>query len=170
MNYLHQSKIRRQPLHTIKLIFREPPCFLSFQQDQISFYDLAPEAVHRQVKLGIIIFYRVDKLAHFYFCIEFFLNLSYQGLLRSFTGFDFSAGEFPLTFKFAKGIVIFLYPADHAVDKLDMFFHFHFFQVIDRLFAAKCKERNIAEAFIIFKLAVFLYCGVVLFYAQIFFI
>ncbi len=39
----------------------------------------------------------------------------------------------------AKGIVIFSYPADHAVDKLDMFFHFHFFQVIDRLFAAKCK-------------------------------
>ena len=65
---------------------------------------------------------------------------------------------------------VFSYPADHVADKLDMFFHFHFFQIIDRLFAAQCKERNIAEAFIISKLAAFLYCGIVLLDTQIFFI
>lgn len=101
INPLHQPQIRRQPLHTVKLIFGKPPCLLSFKQNQITTDHLTPEAAHGQVKVGIIIFYRVDKLAHFYFSCKFLTNFSHKRLLRSFTGFDLSAGKFPHTFEFS---------------------------------------------------------------------
>ncbi len=60
---LHQPQIRRQPLHTVKLISGEPSSFLSLQQNKVTADHLTPEAVHGKMKLGIIIFYCVDKLA-----------------------------------------------------------------------------------------------------------
>lgn len=52
---LHQPKIRRQPLNAVKLILSKPPCLLSLQQNKVTADDFTPKAVHRQVKVGIIV-------------------------------------------------------------------------------------------------------------------
>ena len=59
----HQPIIRRQPLHTVKLIFREPACLLRLQQNQLPLYDFTPEALHRQMKVSIIILDCFDQSA-----------------------------------------------------------------------------------------------------------
>ena len=99
INPLHQPQIRRQPFHAVKLILSEPSCFLSLQWQQIAAGHLAPEAVHRQVEVGVIVLDSVNKLAHFYFSCKLLTDFSHKRLLRSFTGFDFTAGKFPQSFE-----------------------------------------------------------------------
>jgi hypothetical protein len=52
-------------------------------------------AVHRQVKSRIIVFYRTDALFSANFCRKLLPDFAHDALFRRFVRFDFSAGKLP---------------------------------------------------------------------------
>ena len=53
------------------------------------------------MKSWIIIFYCINQVTDFNICIQFFFDFSMKCPKRCFSGFYFSAGKFPLSFKIA---------------------------------------------------------------------
>ena len=61
----------------------------------------AKVAVHGQVKSGVVVFYRANKVAYAYVDGKFFFKFAGECLLRGFARLHFAAREFPAVFLFA---------------------------------------------------------------------
>lgn len=52
--FFNYNSVSRQPIHTVELISAEPTCSLMLLQSQTATLDRTKEAMHRQMKFGII--------------------------------------------------------------------------------------------------------------------
>ena len=66
-----------------------------FQQFQLAGDDRTKVAVHGEVKGGVVVFYCIDVVAHFYFCSQFFFDLPFKGFLWAFSWLYLAPGIFP---------------------------------------------------------------------------
>ena len=106
----------------------QPPGGLGLVQDDLPLGHDTPEAVHVQVKGGVVILDRVEPFSHLRGDGKLLLDLPNQGLLRGLSGLDFSAGKLLLALvvpvpsgrgKDLGGVVQIV--ADHSGDNVDGF-------------------------------------------------
>ena len=92
--------ICRQPAQRVELIVCKPLGIFVLEQVDSARHDARQVAVHRQVKLGIVIFHGRHEYVRCNFYRKFFLNFTHDGLLGGFAGLDLAAGKFPTVFEF----------------------------------------------------------------------
>ena len=87
--------IRRQPFHTPQRLLCQPLRCLVLLQHQISRLHCTNEAIHRQMKLRIIILHGVQKFFHLDLRIQFFPDLSLDCFSGCFPFFNLTSRKFP---------------------------------------------------------------------------
>ena len=90
-----QGQVGREPIDLGQGVPVQPPGGLGLVQDDLSLGHDTPEAVHVQVKGGVVILDRVEPFSHLRGDGKLLLDLPNQGLLRGLSGLDFSAGKLP---------------------------------------------------------------------------
>ena len=95
---LYDFLIGGEPIDGIELVFAEPTgCFMFFQREQATL-DVAPEAMHFEVKLGIIPLYCLDEVLDNNSGFELFPNLALEGFFGGFAWLHLAAWKLPAVF------------------------------------------------------------------------
>lgn len=87
--------ICRKPRNAIQGRRVQPAGFRMLAQLQLATRDAADEALHAQMKRGVIPFYGVQQLAHLHLHAQLLTNLPRHGIPRSFTRFNLAPGKLP---------------------------------------------------------------------------
>jgi len=84
-----------QPLHAVELVGAEPAGGLVFEEGERAALHGAEEAVHGEMKLGVVPLDGVQQFPDGDAGVQFLPDFAAEGLLGGLAGFDLAAGELP---------------------------------------------------------------------------
>ena len=98
---LHEVAVGREPADAVELVGREPACGLVLFEAEVVALQVAAEAVHGEVEVGIVPFDGLDEVLDGDVRLKLFPQLALEGLLGAFARLYLAAGELPVAFPLA---------------------------------------------------------------------
>ena len=92
---IHKPLIRRKPFDGVQGFGSEPGGGFVFIQMKRVRKERAQEAVHGQMKIGIVPLDGFQQVAYLDFRIQFLLDFTHKSLLRALPALDLASGKFP---------------------------------------------------------------------------
>lgn len=123
MDVLQDSLVGGEPADGEEVVLGEPSGGFVLEQVQFGGGEGAPEAVHGEVKTGVVPFHRADQAADADVGVELLAYFAHQGLLRRLARLHLPSGELPPVLEFPVAALGCEYPAaaaDYCGDDFDV--------------------------------------------------